>query len=210
MNWKDITLGDFIQVNQINAAEYTYDIDREINLYALISKKEVKEIEQMPIVELRKELNKLSFMNKLPDKKIPARFIHSGKVWDVQMDMRKLTGGQVIDIMNFYTQAGTDILGNSHKFMSIVCVPRKSFWRKGKYNGEKFEEYSSMMLSLGMDKAYPIMLFFSKVGENLLPTIENYLKQMREEMKTAILNNGDGTKPLTNSADEGVSSGITS
>lgn len=194
LNWSNLTLSQFIQANQINSATYENNIDREINLFALITGKQIEEIEQMPITDLRKELTKLSFMNKLPDKRIPKRFIHGGKVWDVNLDMTKLTGGQVIDIMNFYGQAGSDVFSSANKFLSIVCIPRKSFFRVGKYTGKDFEKNSKLMLDLTMDKAYPIMLFFSKVGESLLPTIENFLQQKVKELKMDILNNGAGLK----------------
>lgn len=190
-NWNQITVGNFIHLCEIQAAKYEHAIDMDINIIALLTERTIDEVNEMNLLELKKEVGKLKFMEKLPKEKIQSAFYVKGQMYDVCLDMTKLTGAQVVDIQHFFEKGKENPITQAHNLLACLCRKRKWLLLPGKYDGKGHSEVASaIFLNLTMDIAYPILLFFSKVGNSLLPDIQNYLilrvAKMRQQIEKLI------------------------
>lgn len=185
--WNKITVGNFIQLIQIQSAKYEHGIDMDINTIALLTERTIDEVNDMNLIELKKEVAKLRFMEVLPKEKIQSAFYLKGQMYDVVLDMTKLTGAQVVDIQHFFEKGKDNPITQSHNLLACLCRRRNWMLLPGKYDGKRQSEVAEdIFLHLTMDIAYPILLFFSKVGAVLLPDIQNYLIFRVEKMRKRV------------------------
>lgn len=216
-SWKEITIRQFIRVDEAIKAEYDEPIDQHIAIIAAVCNVSVDDILRLDKNELPKIVESLSFLHNLDSisTKWPKWFVINGRVFKPVQKLDKLTAGQYIDLMTF----AKDPMPNLHKVLATLCLPVKWF-RAQKYDGRKHAELSQFFYeNLTMDIAYPIALFFCKVLENCTPHILDYLEKeienltMTPEMKgilrTASLSSLAGFTHSTNSREATPVNGTT-
>jgi len=189
-SWSEIKIGQYIQLRRILVDTYPTEIDRQAEILCLFTGKTKKDIDDMPIVELKRQVSALNFISDLTTlpKKIPAFFILNGKVYDVERNMNNITGYQFIDLSTF-TKNRDEINENLHKILAVLCIPRKRFFKKGKYNGELVPELAELFYNeLSMAVAYPLSVFFCNVMNQLPNSMMEYSDQELMKQKAELDN----------------------
>ena len=188
-SWAEVTIGQFIEARQVLSAEYTLEIDRQVNLLAVFSGKGKAEIEDMPMNEFKQAVERLAFLSdpSTISTKIPAFFTLKGRIYDVHRNMNTITAYQFADLSSL-TADPKVITDNMHKILAVLCVPRKYVWMKGKYDGEAMPAVAELFYRrLSIEVAHPLCVFFC----NLLPalqktTLDYSEKQLRQMEKTML------------------------
>ena len=186
--WSEISVGDFIALTEIQKNNYETPLDMELDTIALLTNRTLEEVQLMNIIELKKEMANLHFMDTLPAEKLKPCFYMKGKMYDLNLDITKLNGGQVIDLQHFINKGGDNPITQAHNIIACLISRRKWLLIKGKYQSTLHAEIAELVhQNLSMDIAYPYLLFFSKVGANFFPIINDYLELEINRLKKKLM-----------------------
>lgn len=199
-NFNELTIKQFLQCKTIADLEED-PIQRKVSMLAEISGKTVDEIESLPLGELREKMQEFDRIESLiPSQKVKMKFKVNGKrfvcIWAVQ----DLTAGQFFDVSHFCKDPNA-VVSNIHNILAAICVPRTLFGRK-KYDGTKHKEIANLFYNhMKISQAYPIMLFFCKLSNQLTTNIRICLEQEVEKLKAQVQKlskqDGGGSRSLT-------------
>lgn len=204
MTWKDITIEKFIQLQAVTAIEKD-PFERTLSTLAVLKGIKKKELDAMPLNQLNKELKEMSFLDSALPEKIHMNFKVKGRTFRSCTDISKINTAQYIELMDY---AKENPMTHIHEFMAIMCDEVQGWgymkW-KVPYSGEAQKEKAKLFYQhLTIDIAYPQALFFCNVLNNLMPSMQTFLKRQKakltKELQTLITNTGDGMSPSTNSA----------
>jgi hypothetical protein len=204
-SWKEITIKQFVECQGILLDTNVDIIEREVMYLSTLSGETIDTIESLPLNKIKEYVKAMEFLKTLPEgkdwEKLPKYFRLKGRTFYFDYDITKIRGGQYVDFMSFMKQ---DTVSNMHNLLACVCVPSRFILFKGKYDGERHRETAQLFYErMTMDIAYPIVVFFCKVFQHLIPSIhslvENQLTTLNLEMEKLIQeremnlqNTGDG------------------
>lgn len=169
-SWRDITIGRFIAAYDVLTAEHESELDKEVAFCAAITGVTEDIIYALPIDEFKEISKQLSFVSNLETigTKFPKWFCIGGMIYRPVRDLRKLTGGQYIDLMTFVKGDDKRLIHNLHLIMATVCRP---LFRR-KYKGETHAKTAAIFKEqMSVAIAYPVALFFCAVWLNSMPAI---------------------------------------
>ncbi len=172
-------------------------IMRKVKMLAEISGKSEDEIEDLPISELKKQLEEFNQIETLTgNKKVKMKFKVKGRRFEVIWKQQELTASQFID-STFFTKDSTDLVNQIHNILAAICVERTWYGKRKTYDGSKHKEIADLFYNeMKIATAYPIMLFFCKYFEALQVSIETCLMEELKEMNMTIqehlTKSGDG------------------
>lgn len=209
--WEDVTVGMYQRLMLIDKEQDV--IEQEIQTLAILSGQNPVAFEIMPIDELKRLIERTSFLALLPNgtTKIPKQLKFGGKRYTVNLKINDLSGGQYIDLMTL-AKDSTKITERLHEILAIFIHPmerRYFMWFPVPYSGLKHRDTADEIKEhLPMSVAYPIALFFCLLYENSIKGIEDYfiqqsqkemlkakmilLKELKKQKKKTILANGVG------------------
>lgn len=183
--WEEITLKqyeslmNFIEENNTGMS----DLDRSIEIYALLSDNPDKTREtllNMPIDKLSSELNKIQFIVKKYEPKIPdTEYTIDGEKYTVQLNLRQMTTAQYIDFQNFYK----DYKSNFKYIFMCFLIPKGKKYNEGYDVIELAEKlYNKIPINIVND----IMVFFCRLlkaltESTLIYSIRQMIKVMKKE-----------------------------
>ena len=200
--WSDVATGQFIELTRILERSYSTELDRNIDLLATLKNTTRAEIEAMRISDIKADVRQTAFLSDISSMPtaLPAFFTLKGKLYDVQLDITKITGYQLIDLMSF-TRVPSEIPQNIHNIMAVMAIPRRYFWKKGSYSGDRHPQLAQLFYErLPITISRPLALFFWNVWSNLPGGIVDCsLEKLREteyEMQK-VMKNLKQSKTLT-------------
>jgi hypothetical protein len=202
-SWKQITIKQYLEIDTIIKDTSLELVERYIQILAAISGQSTDYFESIPIRKLKEYIRKLDFLSH-PEEiktKIPSSFWLKGRRYSVSWRVTTLTGGQYIDL-NVFTKDKDAITANLHNIMAVLCLPRKWWVFKSKYNGQQHKDRAALFYdNLSMAIAYPLAVFFCNLSVKLMPHIVLYLEEQESQIRktmttgeamTDIMSNGDG------------------
>ncbi len=170
--WDDITVAQYMALEQMEKEEYAELIDKGIVMVDIIYGIDSKNISY---TDFRTLLNTLDWMKNKPKKiKAKASYIINDTKYLLDMDYANFTTSQFIDLTN-YRKDG-DYIG----MLSVVLIPEGHAYMDGAYNINKVKED---MAELTVTDAMSILGFFLTASTRFIQFIITYLQKKTKRMK---------------------------
>jgi hypothetical protein len=173
-NWFTLTVEEYqTLMGYVNSD--LQDLDKEIQVCALLAGKTPTDIEAMQWDEFIELKKKVSFVYSTPPNTKPVKRCRG---YSFIYDIRKINTGRYISIQYFLQQ---DFVSNLHNLAACIIKPR---W--GKYDPTNHEKYASDVKQMPFIHVYSSLLFFceiftstvievvkesNKIPENILPQL---------------------------------------
>lgn len=168
MNWSNITLKKYIQIQEILSVQDEYTVFNLIDtIYDVDS-------QSLPISEVKKY--DISFMgNQIPKAKLKDTYTLNGTTYKSNLDLTKVTAAQFIDYQNYFKEKPLCY----EKLLSVFFIPKGC----EKYNtGYDISKVQQDVLELPIDVVHTISFFFSNQLHLFLLLFPFYLIQQIEKM----------------------------
>lgn len=188
MNWKDITIWQWQQMQNLLAKSKDYtELDIAVKSLAILTNQTESQIDSLTIKQLGVELEKIKFVTDTAPTPRTVDFIKVGKKrYRCIYDVRKLPYSRYLET-KFFT---TDVTMNLHKIAASMVMPMKLTWRGwrvAKYDASKHDEYAQDLLGASFEEVYGSVVFFCQVFSDSIKSLADYFKEemMKAGMTTA-------------------------
>lgn len=177
MEWKDVTLFQYQQYQNMikKKDDHDTDLDLAIKTLAIMTNRTEVEIDSLMVKELNDQLKKIEFVAKYEPQPKPVDVIKVGKKrYRCVYDIRNMPFARYIESKYF----GEDTLFNMHKIGASMVLPMKWTWRGwkvAKYDATKHEEYANDLLGAPYEQVYGSVVFFCQVFVNSIKDSKDYL-----------------------------------
>lgn len=168
LSWDDITICDFIRIQNIAENKDIDELTRTIELLKVITHNE--NIDDLTVDDFQKETIKLKLLElPLKHNKVKSEYILNGTKLKLYKDMDKLTTGQYIDYLN-YCNAGVEA-ENIEQILSVFLIPDGYKYNKD-YNLSDINELIKNYLPI--TDAIGISDFFVKCQKKYVAALKDY------------------------------------
>jgi len=192
ISWEAVNLKQFAALQSKLQQEDTDAIERYIDIISILSNEKPSLIMKMPINDLKKAIDYISFINELPKETRIKNIIEiNGQTYRGIIDVTKLTAGQYIDIKTFCKNSDL-IFENLANIMAVIYIEEGA-----EYEGTKHANRARIFQEkLNIADVYGFALFFSNLLNDLTLDILDYTIQEQQKlivtMNQALLADGDG------------------
>ena len=192
ISWEAVNLKQFAALQSKLQQEDTDAIERYIDIISILSNEKPGLIMKMPIDDLKKAIDYISFINELPKETRIKNIIEiNGQTYRGIIDVTKLTAGQYIDIKTFCKNSDL-IFENLANIMAVIYIEEGA-----EYEGAKHANRARIFQEkLNIADVYGFALFFSNLLNDLTLDILDYTIQEQQKlivtMNQASLADGDG------------------
>ena len=171
MEWKDITIGKFREIQHI-LAEDEPDLTKKIYIYALLSGELIEQVREYPLGQFLEKYSKLTeFMEYPIPQVIPKYWEHEGVKYKITSLIDSFTAGQYIDFKEFGKEKD-----NIHNVMAVLCYDGETY--KGETHKKRAELFNEFM---PITVAYPLTVFFLNVWSEWSEISLAYSKRVLKE-----------------------------
>lgn len=175
-DWRDITLGQFIEIDSVIKTEYKDEIEKAVALVSVAYGIDARNIDFSDFQTL---LETLKFTSQpMLNKKVVSTYTLNGRKYGVDLGYTAFTTSQYIDFQSYSKQ--NDLVG----VLSAVVIP------EGKaYNSDyDIEEVKNDLLEMSVADAMSIINFFLVASKAFTKRLAHYLTRMlRRRLKKAKL-----------------------
>ena len=182
MNWKNITIGQFQQLDTIGKAEYELSIEREIAVISCVTGKSIDELESYPKDKLMEVAHSLDFMKEPMSDKLVSSFKVKGRTFKVILECQKLNAQQLILMMKYCPTLET-VTANIHYIMAVITNEKKWYLRKPLPFEEDFEGKAELFKGMSIETVHATCVFFCKVYKSWLEATETSLLMKAKELQ---------------------------
>ena len=126
----------------------------------------------------------------IPKTKPKSFYVVNRTIYKVNYKLSEVKADQFIDLIHF--AAKEDSTSEIHNILAIFMRPIMS----NDYEGHKHQEIANNLLSMRLEDALPIMVFFCNYLTKLYAAIPTYLK-VKEANLRSFIKSGVGLQPLT-------------
>jgi hypothetical protein len=192
ISWEAVTLKQFAALQSKLQQEDTDAIERYIDIISILSNEKPSLIMKMPIDDLKKAIEYISFINELPKETRIKNIIEiNGQTYRGIIDVTKLTAGQYIDIKTFCKNSNL-IFENLANIMAVIYIEEGQ-----EYEGTKHANRARIFQEkLNIADVYGFALFFSNLLNDLTLDILDFTIREQQtliaQMNPASLSDGDG------------------
>jgi len=192
ISWEAVNLKQFAALQSKLQQEDTDAIERYIDIISILSNEKPSLIMKMPIDDLKKAIDYISFINELPKETRIKNIIEiNGQTYRGIIDVTKLTAGQYIDIKTFCKNSDL-IFENLANIMAVIYIEEGA-----EYEGTKHANRARIFQEkLNIADVYGFALFFSNLLNDLTLDILDYTIMEQQKlivtMSPASLSDGDG------------------
>lgn len=187
MNWNDITIGQFQELQNIKQLTYDFEIEKEIAILSALSGQSTEQLEALPKSKLVDLSRKASFINEPMSEKLTSYFRCGSRVFKVNLKAESITAEQYI-LLNKYTATDESTIENLHYIIAILTNEKK-YWVITKKFDYDFEGKSQLFKNeLSINKVFASSVFFCKVYKKWLEVSETYLIEKTKEMLQKVNN----------------------
>lgn len=164
MNWKDLTVEQFQQLNEID--KDFEPLDKAYHTVSICKKIDIEELDAMPISEFNRLSNDCLFVVKQPIQDVTVKrfgrfkFIH---------DIRKIKSAvaRYIEVKHF----AQDYIPNMHLILASMVQPQRKnwlgMWVDVPYDSKEYETYAAELQQIPITVAMGWIGFFFRVLEQL-------------------------------------------
>jgi hypothetical protein len=177
MNWKDVTVWQWQQLQAITKKKDDTELDKAVKTLAILTNRTESQIDSLSISELNKELKAIDWISKTDANPKPVDFIKvNGKKYRCIYDVRLIPFGRYIE-SKFFSE---DVVLNLHKIAASMVRPMKLTWRGwkvAKYDASKHEDYAQDLLSAPFEAIYGSVVFFCQVFSDSIKSSKDFMKE---------------------------------
>jgi len=189
-SWGGITLAQYIELLPILKMECN-DVERTINILCVLLGKPKRDIEALSIDSYNEIKKHLAFLYEdSSNLQLPSRFRCKGRTYNVEVDVRKMTGGQYISVMELLKEVKEnemELYNNLPRILTTICKPiRRTItgWKEVKVDAFEYQDIADDFYNeMTMDIVLPIAVFFCSLWKRLTTNMEGSLIQ-KAEMKS--------------------------
>lgn len=182
MEWKDITLNKFKEIQSILEGEED-DLTKKVYLYASLTGEQIEVVRDIPLgIFLKAYSKECVFLEQKMPQYIPEFWEFNGVKYKITTQINELSAGQYIDLKE-YGKVQSDI----HKVMAVLCYDGEA------YDGKTHEERSKLFNEfMPITIAAPLSAFFLELWKQWSEILLAYsVKVLRES--EAEWSNTDGS-----------------
>lgn len=177
MNWKDVTVWQWQQLQAITKKKEDTELDKAVKTLAILTNRTESQIDSLSISELNKELKAIDWISKTDANPKPVDFIKvNGKRYRCIYDVRQIPFARYIE-SKFFSE---DVVLNLHKIAASMVRPMKLTWRGwkvAKYDASKHEDYAQDLLSAPFEAIYGSVVFFCQVFSDSIKSSKDFMKE---------------------------------
>jgi hypothetical protein len=177
MNWKDVTVWQWQQLQAITKKKDDTELDKAVKTLAILTNRTESQIDSLSISELNKELKAIDWISKTDANPKPVDFIKvNGKKYRCIYDVRHIPFARYIE-SKFFSE---DVVLNLHKIAASMVRPMKLTWRGwkvAKYDASKHEDYAQDLLSAPFEAIYGSVVFFCQVFSDSIKSSKDFMKE---------------------------------
>jgi hypothetical protein len=178
MNWSNITLKKYLQIQDILSVEDEYTVFNLIDVIYDVDS------QSLPITKVKKY--DISFMcNQIPKAKLKDTYTLNGTTYKSNLDLTKVTAAQFIDYQNYLKETPTKF----EKVLSVFIVPEGHTYN----DGYDIKQVQRDMLELPFVVVQKISFFFLKQLQVFVQTtlfcLTGELKNLKMEKEKRLLLN---------------------
>lgn len=177
MNWKDVTVWQWQQLQAITKKKDDTELDKAVKTLAILTNRTESQIDSLSISELNKELKAIDWISKTDANPKPVDFIKvNGKKYRCIYDVRQIPFARYIE-SKFFSE---DVVLNLHKIAASMVRPMKLTWRGwkvAKYDASKHEDYAQDLLSAPFEAIYGSVVFFCQVFSDSIKSSKDFMKE---------------------------------
>jgi len=187
MNWSDVTIFQYQQMQNLFAKKESGDteLDIAVKTLAILTNRTESQIDSLSVKELTKELKEIEFVTNSEPKPKPVDFIKvNGRKYRCVYDIRNMPYSRYIETKFF----AEDTLNNLHKIGASMIRPMKMTWRGwklAKYDASKHDEYAQDLLEAPFEQVFGSVVFFCQVFTDSIKSLADYFKM--EMMKKGMM-----------------------
>ncbi len=175
MNWKDVTVWQWQQLQAIAKKKEDTELDKAVKTLAILTNRTESQIDSLSIAELNRELKQIDWISKQEAKPKPVDFIKvNGKRYRCIYDVRQIPFARYIE-SKFFSE---DVVLNLHKIMASMVRPMKLTWRGwkvAKFDASKHEDYAQDLLGAPFEAVYGSVVFFCQVFSDSIKSSKDFM-----------------------------------
>ncbi len=169
-SWDKITVGQFLNVRGVLKMREIDNIDRNVQLLSVLSGESVEEVEKLTVLQISQAIDKMEFLDKMPEPKAAKWFTLKGKIFKVYVNPYDMTAGQFADL-TLFTKEKESTLENMHNILAVICLP---MFRK--YDGKTHQQRAKFFMDhMPVSFAYSLSVFFCQLLKISVAVTESYL-----------------------------------
>ena len=183
-NWNSITIGDYMDLQEIIKREEAVDV--EVGIVSLLCGVDEDEIGNLPIPKYQRLRREAQFIATFPEikNKSPKTIVLNERKYDVISDIRKLTTAQYIDFQTYLKMENmVQLLPN---ILTVFIIPKGCTYGDDEYNiddlAKDIKEYLPVVTAYEMCGFFQ-KAFFSSINNTII-YLESKMKKMMKRAKT--------------------------
>lgn len=174
-DWKDLTLGEFIELEQIMKADIPESY-RTVHVLSLLSNHTIEELENLPMHEFKSLTKNLDFINSTPQyNDVKSIYIINEKSYELKSDIASITTAQYMDYQAYMKEKPTDMT----KIISCFLIPKGHNYNDGYNMQDVMNDVSFLPLEDGLG----IGFFLVKQLVAYILILKDYLEKNLKELK---------------------------
>lgn len=176
-SWNDVTIDEFIQIEESYKDTDMSDEDRTLNLIYLLTDQDPL---QMPFSEFKKALSALQFIKgEVPSNPLKKRYELNGTKYRLMQALDKITTAQYIDYTTYLRNMEEDV--DYVNVLSVFMLPEDSVKYNDGYDLENVKKDIRYHMSIADAKG--IFAFFFAYYRNFISISLQFLQKRLKRMK---------------------------
>ena len=185
MEWKDISIRQYQSVCRELSEKYDDDLERSIGLLSSLTGKPISYyLDEVPINELKKQINGIAFLSSpVPKIKLKSKVKINGRRFRFNLNMRTINAGGYIDLTELVKDKDK-INDNLQTILAVMCK-EVDFWGRDKKT-EVLEIAKFMHDNMTMPYVLSYTGFFLSNYQKLTNATRVYLERERKRMRKVV------------------------
>lgn len=173
--WEDVTLGEFIQIEQITKSD-TDDNFKVMNVIAVLSGLTYDDIKNLPAAQLTKLSKDAEFISTdVPDINKQKEYVINGTTYVLKADIPEITTAQYIDYQAIMKRQPIEL----DRLVAVFLIPKGHNYNEGYDFNKVVEDVNSMRFV----DAQAIAFFLRRQLSLFIVILTDYLKKNLKTMK---------------------------
>lgn len=191
-NWNEVSLNDYIEIVDVIQIDMD-ELDKQIKVISILSKVSEDYLLKLSLTDIKKLIVHIGFIYTQPKGiKPPNTITLKGIVYNVNYDLRSITGGEYIDLCE-YSKDAKEVTKNLPNILAIFIKPKaKECYEvvQGKkvQTNESRNNIAKLLLDeMNMQDVLAMSSFFLRSWEALTKATVNYLEKQNKKIEKQLI-----------------------
>lgn len=185
MKWSNISIRQYQNICREQNEDYPDDLERSIGLLSCLTGKSIDHYQNdIPVSQLKKELEKVTFLNFAPEKiKLHSKIRVGKRFFKFNFKINTISAGNYIDLTT-YVKSQEKIPDNLHLILATLCKEVNVFGFEKKTTATERAEY--LLNNMKMPYVFSLSDFFLSNYQILIKNIQSYMDREMEKVEAMI------------------------